>query len=82
MLHSPAVRITTELTEISTGMTMDVGTSASTCFGIVNVRTAIAREGHFRGERQKMTVLEQRAFTDKFAQGSSTLSPPLLVHGL
>ena len=43
---------------------MDVGTNASTCFGIVNVRRATARGGHFRGEEQKMTVLEQTAFTD------------------
>ena len=43
---------------------MGVGISASTCFGIVNVRRATTREGHFRGEGQKMAVLEQTAFTD------------------
>ena len=43
---------------------MDVGTSALTCFGIVNVRRATVRGGHFRGEGQRMTVLEQTAFPD------------------
>lgn len=44
---------------------MDVGTSASTCFVIVNVRRATTHEEHFGEERQKMTVLEQTAFSHR-----------------
>jgi hypothetical protein len=40
---------------------MGVGTGASTYFGIVNVGRATVRGGHFRGEEQKMTVLERTA---------------------
>jgi len=53
----------TEPTGISRDMMMDVDTSASTCFGIANVRKAAAHEGDFREKGQKMIVLERTAFT-------------------